>query len=161
MFFSCRAVCYCLRLKLVANKESDVKEQETRNQFVQFRAKGWSYDRISQELKVSKQTLINWSKQLSLEIANLKAIELETLQEKYFALREKRIQIFGETLKNIREELDKRELKDVPTEKLFYLLLKYSEALKGESLETVFSVEEDSAMETLLGDFKRVATWKG
>jgi transposase len=92
-----------------------MKDQDTKNRFVELRAKGWSYDRITQELKVSKQTLINWSRALSFEIANLKAIELETLQEKYFALREKRIELFGETLRSIREELEKRDLKDTPT----------------------------------------------
>jgi transcriptional regulator len=138
-----------------------MKDQETKNRFVELRAKGWSYDRIAQELKTTKQTLISWSKELSLIIENLRAIELETIQEKYFAMREKRIEIFGETLKAIRKELDQRDLKDIPTDKLFSLLLKYSEALKGESLETVFSAEEDSSVEALLGDFKRVATWKG
>ena len=61
-----------------------MKEQEIKTGFVELRAKGWSYDRIAQELKVSKQTLIIWSKELACEIANLKAIELETLPGKIF-----------------------------------------------------------------------------
>jgi hypothetical protein len=56
---------------------------------------------------VSKQTLIRWSKELSREIANRRAIEVDELQEKYFAQREKRIELFGETLKSIKLELGK------------------------------------------------------
>lgn len=51
-----------------------MKDQETKERFVELRAKGWSFDRIARELKVSKQTLINWSRELALQIGNLKAI---------------------------------------------------------------------------------------
>lgn len=135
-----------------------MKDDDVKNRFIELRAKNWSYNRIASELKVSKQTLIAWSKDLSHVIANLRAIESEELQEKYFALRQKRIELFGEALKRIHSELAKRDLKDVPTEKLFILLLKYSDAVKSESLETVFSVEQIG--EDILGDFRHVSTWR-
>ena len=61
-----------------------MKDQETKEGFVELRAKGWSFDRIAQELRVSKQTLINWRREFALQISNLKAIELEALREKFF-----------------------------------------------------------------------------
>src|SRR5690242_1527496 len=116
-----------------------MKDTETRTRFVELRAKNLSYNRIAEQLNVSKQTLISWSKELSHDIANRRAIELDELQEKYFGLRERRIELFGEVLKSIKSELEKRDLKDLPTEKLFDLLLRYSDAVKSESRVTTFS----------------------
>jgi len=109
-----------------------MKDQETRGRFIELRAQGLSFDKISKELQVSKQTLIDWSKNLQEEIRNLKAIELEALQEKYFLTQAKRLELFGERLKAIKEELDKRDLNDVPTDKLIELFLKFHRVLKDE-----------------------------
>lgn len=68
-----------------------MKDQETRERFVELRAEGWSFDRIAQELKASKQTLVNWGKELALEISNLKAIELEALREKFYLLKSQKV----------------------------------------------------------------------
>ncbi|MHC4278182.1 MAG: transposase, partial [Planctomycetota bacterium] len=99
-----------------------MKPDETKEQFIELRAKGLSFDKIAKELGVSKQALINWSKELSLEVSNIKAIQLEALQEKYYVLKEKRIELFGEKLKAINDELSKRDLSDIPTERLLDLL---------------------------------------
>jgi orotate phosphoribosyltransferase-like protein len=56
-----------------------MKDLAVKEQFVELRARGWSFDRIAKELKVSKQTLINWSRELVLEISNRRAIERESL----------------------------------------------------------------------------------
>jgi hypothetical protein len=136
-----------------------MKDDDVKNRFVELRAKNWSYKRIADELRVSKQTLINWSRELSHVISNLRVIELEELQDKHYVLREKRIELFGELLKSIKAELDKRDLKDLTTEKLFLLLLRYAEALKAESLVTSFSVEESGGLE-LLGEMTRTSSWR-
>ena len=52
---------------------------ELKSQFVELRAKGWSYVKIARKLKVSKNTLANWGAELEGEIASLKAMELEAL----------------------------------------------------------------------------------
>jgi transcriptional regulator len=44
---------------------------ESKQRFIELRAKGWSFDKIAKELDKAKQTLINWSKELQDEIANL------------------------------------------------------------------------------------------
>jgi transposase len=133
-----------------------MKDQETRERFVELRARGLSFDKISKELKVSKQTLIDWSRGLQEEIGNLKAIELEALQEKYFLTKEKRIELFGEKLRAIKEELDKRDLKDVATDKLIELLLKYHRILKEESIPLELMREEEPGPI----DFTEKRTWQ-
>ena len=134
-----------------------MKDMKTKDRFIELRAKGWSYTRISAELKTSKQTLINWSKEYSLQISNLRAVELEALQEKYFVLKEKRIEVFGEKLKAIKDELEKRDLKDIPTERLFDLLVKYGSTLKQEVVETAFQEE----ISDIFPDWNKVTSWKG
>ncbi len=139
-----------------------MKPDETKEQFIELRAKGLSFDKIAKELGVSKQTLINWSKELSLEVSNIRAIQLEALQEKYYILKEKRIELFGEKLKAINDELSKRDLSDIPTERLLDLLGKYGKLLKEEEVTTVFKKEEKVSMlnDLDLGIRKEVTSWQ-
>lgn len=108
---------------------------ELRLEFVELRAKGWSYRKISSRLKVSKSTLANWSQELEQEISSLKAMELEALYERYYLLKEGRIRLLGAMLKKIRSELASRDFSNVPTDKLLDLLLRYEEAMQAEYTE--------------------------
>ena len=110
-------------------------KQELKSEFIELRAKGWSYIRIANKLKVSKSTLSNWRAELENEIASLKAMELEALYEEYFLVKEGRIKLLGETLKAIQQELSTRKLKDVSTDKLIDLQIKVYEVLKEEYVE--------------------------
>ena len=136
-----------------------MKDQQTKERFMELRAQGWSFARIAKELKVSKQSLISWSRELALQIANLKAIELEALQEKYLLLKRQRMEFFGEKLKAIAEELARRNLKDVPIDKLFDLLAKYESLITKESGDIVFQEEKDS-LATLGANLTEVKSWK-
>jgi hypothetical protein len=109
-----------------------------KERFIELRAQGYSFDKIAKELGRAKQTLIDWSKELQEEIANLKALELEALYEKYYLLKETRLQTFGEMLQKIKKEVDKRNLSDVPTDKLLDLYLKYNSQAKEEIVEPQF-----------------------
>ncbi len=109
-------------------KSLDVKEQ-----FVELRAGGKSYDVIAEALGVSKQTLISWSKDLTEEINNLKAVAIDAIQEKYLANKQARVAMFGVMLKKVREELEKRDLSDIPTNQLAEMLFKFSNNLRQET----------------------------
>ena len=115
----------------------------TKEKFIELRAKGLSFDKIAGELKKSKQTLIDWSRELEEEIANLKAVELEALYEKYFLLKQNRVQTFGEILKRLRAELETRDLTDLPTDKLLELVGKYGTLLKEEFVEPRFQTSSE------------------
>ena len=122
---------------------------QDKERFIELRAKGWSYDKIGKELGKAKQTLIDWSKELQDEIANLKALELEALYEKYYLLKETRLQTFGEMLTKIKTEVERRDLSDVPTDKLLELLLKYNSQVKEEIVEPTFKSSEEITEERL------------
>lgn len=116
---------------------------EEKERFIELRAKGWSFDKIAKEIGKAKQTLINWSKELEDEIANLKALELEALYEKHYLLKENRIETFGVLLKKLKDEVMSRDLSDVPTDKLLDLLLKYENQLKDEIITPIYKTSEE------------------
>jgi len=116
---------------------------ETKERFIELRAKGWSFDKIAKELGKAKQTLIDWSKELQDEIANRKALELEALYESYYLLKENRLQTFGVMLTKIKEEIERRDLSDVPTDKLLELLLKYENQVKDEVIEPTYKSSQE------------------
>lgn len=118
-----------------------MKDTQKKEQFIELRAKNWSYDRISKKLKVSKPVLIKWGKEFQIEINNLKAIELEALQEQYYINKAGRIESLGKQWQAILAEIKKRDLTDLSTERLFELLLKYSTALGQEIGPLTFKEE--------------------
>jgi len=116
---------------------------ETKERFIELRAKGWSFDRIAKELGRAKQTLIDWSKELQEEIANRKALELEALYETYYLQRESRLQMFGVMLTKIKKEVESRDLSDVPTDKLLELFLKYNNQIREEIVEPIYKSSQE------------------
>lgn len=116
---------------------------ETKERFIELRAKGWSFDKIAKEIGKAKQTLINWNKELEDEIANRKALELEALYEKHYLLKENRIETFGAMLTKIKKEVESRDLSDVPTDKLLDLFLKYNSQIKEEIVEPIYKSSQE------------------
>ncbi len=114
---------------------SDQGKQELKTQFVELRARGLSYAKIAQKLKVAKATLTNWSQEFEAEIASLKAMELEALYESYQLLKEGRIKLLGDQLKAIQDEISKRDFKEVGLDKLLDYQLRFLEAVKKEYVE--------------------------
>ena len=94
---------------------------QIQQRFVHLRSQGWSFARIAEDIKVSRPTLINWSRKFQFEIQNLRAIELEALQEQLIATREVRARALGDQLRQVEQELKKRDLTELPTGRLFSL----------------------------------------
>lgn len=112
-------------------------------QFIQLRAEGHSFNTIAKKLKKAKGTLLEWNKELAEEIANCKALYLETLYEKYFLLKENHLQLFGDILLRLQNELSKRNFESLSTDKLLELLPKYHNFLKEEFIQLKFnSIQE-------------------
>jgi predicted DNA-binding protein YlxM (UPF0122 family) len=124
--------------------------------FIERRAQGYSFDKIAKELKISKVALLEWAKEFEDEITNLKALELEALYEKYYLLKENRINKFGILLNRIWEELETRDLKDIPAEKLLDMFNKFYAVVKEEISELKFKtaseIEEEKNNRELLDE---------
>lgn len=109
-----------------------MKNANDKERFIELRAENRSYADIADILKVSKTTLIAWAKDLEIDIQNARTLRMDELFEKYAVAKAKRVEIFGERLKAILAELDKRNLDEVPTAVLLGLALKYGESLRNE-----------------------------
>lgn len=119
------------------------KDVETKDRFVELRAEGHTLTKIVEELDISYNTAVNWNRAYFEQIKAARAIKLEELQEKYMISKEKKIELLGERLLAVKEELARRDLSDVPTSKLFDMLLKCQAALEKEAVRLVFMTEED------------------
>jgi transcriptional regulator with XRE-family HTH domain len=106
-----------------------MKDFDKRKQFVTLRAKGKSLSTIADEIGVSRQTLAVWQRYHDEEIANLRAMELDSLAEEYAMTEQGRIELIGEELRRVREELKKRDFSEVPTAKLVEMELRLSKEL--------------------------------
>lgn len=127
---------------------------ETKRRFIELRAKGYSFEKIAKELGKAKQTLLDWSRELDQEIAQAKALELDSLYESYSLYKEARLKTLGEILSKLKKEVDNRDLTDLPTDRLLDLFLKYEGVVKESLVEPVFKssreIEEEKEDRLLL-----------
>jgi len=108
------------------------KDNQTKNRFIELRGQGLSFDRIVEEIGVSKGTLLKWEKELKQEISEVRFIELESMIQKYGVLRSERVKSYGEMLEKYRKELSIRDLSDVTTNKLLDMALIVEDRLREE-----------------------------
>jgi hypothetical protein len=130
---------------------------ETQQRFVCLRAESWSFSRIADELKVSKPTLINWSRKFQFEIQNHRAINIEALHEKWLSTREARVAALGQQLQKVEAELAKRDLSSLPTYHLFTLAESLRRQLKRETGPMQFTTPVSEIPENEL--HTRVQDW--
>lgn len=94
-------------------------------QFLEMRMEGKTNDEIAAELGVSRQTLFNWSKDRNvsdlMRFAHM--ARLQSIAKKYQLNREAAVEFHGIFLQKCREELETRNLDDLPTEKLWNLFV--------------------------------------
>lgn len=107
-----------------------MKDIDKKKQFIELRAKNWSFKRISNEIGVSKSTLIKWSKEFKYEVENLYNMELESLYEQYKTSKHQKLEYLGELHEKILLELNRRDLKDIKSDKLLEMLIKTTDKLE-------------------------------
>lgn len=130
---------------------------EVQDQFVELRAKGNSYDRIAKTLGVSKATLIKWSQDLSLEINNERNVAMDAIYEKHKLAKQHQMEMLGIQLGKVREELEKRDLSEVSTDKLVAMQLKLLDAINSNGVNINFTTIVDDWAVSLTKE----ETWNG
>lgn len=134
-------------------------DKDKQNLILSLRAKGYSYARIAQEAKVSKQTAVDLCRMYEERVATLEALELEELYETHRLTSTERIKAHASLLQRIKEEIDRRDLTDIPTDKLLDLYLKEEAALRESMIEPKFrssqEQEESRKDRTLLDSLLR------
>ncbi|MGA3359871.1 MAG: hypothetical protein ABSC87_06660 [Halobacteriota archaeon] len=126
-----------------------MKGAQTKQKFLELRAQGKSLRAIEIEIGINRATLAKWERECVGELKNLKAIERDAMREKYSLTKQAQLDLLGAQFTRLKEELEKRDLSDVPTPKLFELVLKYStrltEDFPAESISTEEELAEDKA----------------
>ena len=125
-------------------------------EFIELRSKGNSFDTIAKRLNISKGTLIKWSRDFNDDVANYAAIEREKLIEAAKLAKRHQIDMLGERLAMIREELSKRDLSDIPTSKLIEIELKIIDTANKIGTDTIMRTNEDSTFVS----FTKEVEWK-
>jgi len=93
---------------------------QTKDQFIELRAKGWSYHRIAEHLDISTSTAHIWATEFSIEIQKLRAIELEAIQERVLASYEQDLTYLADELKRVQQVLRERDYGYVDTQQLYW-----------------------------------------
>ena len=134
-------------------------DDKTVQRFIELRAQGWTYAHLMAELKVSKPTLIAWSRKHQFQIQNLKAIELEALGEKWLASASDRVNALGEQLRRIESELATRQPSALTTPQLFAL----ARHLRRQIEQITGSVNFNTPVSEIPADdyHDQVQVWKG
>jgi len=119
------------------------KTTEQKAKFIELRGRGFSYDKITQEVEVSKSTLVKWSYEYSREIEEAQALEFQSLLAQYSIMRKSRVESLSSLLHACLEELKSREckLESLSTEKLLAMVLQLEKRLQEESKVQVMNTD--------------------
>jgi hypothetical protein len=120
------------------------KSLEEQERFIELRAVGMSFQKISEVLGISKPTLIKWNGELLERVKEAQYLEFERLMEQYGLFRKERFEVYCKALRAALKEFQERaetgELKKVPTDKLFSLLEQLEKRLEKDTSRELLSV---------------------
>ena len=110
-----------------------MNREELKDEFVKLRLCGQTFDAIASKLLVSKQTLINWSKegQVKETITTAKLTKHQSLLKAYELDRQAKIEYYAELAQKVKKELLNRDLTPLTTDRLFKLMIDCEERLKN------------------------------
>lgn len=121
--------------------------ESIRLRVIELRADGVSYSKIAEQLSIAKQTAVDIAKEKIDEIGTLRAIEMEATFKAQQVNRDGRIAQLSTLHNRLREEIERRDLSQLPTKDLVALYLKTSDTLKGEvytpTIKSTQEQEED------------------
>lgn len=113
-----------------------MKSDATKQKFIQLRAEGLSYAKISEQLHLSKSTCSSWENKFADEIATLKKDRLQELYDEYGMEKEARIKALGKVLNKIDDAIDDADFSAMTPAQLLDARLKYQKALSNEYVST-------------------------
>lgn len=117
---------------------------DQRMAFVMQRAQGKSFDKIADDLGITKQTLIKWQGELFAQIREQEFYEIQLITEAYAVTRRQRFDATAKTLGAVLAELARRvdtdQLAEMPTDKLVNLALILEKRLMQDTGRELVSV---------------------
>lgn len=118
---------------------------QTKLQIIELRAEGLPYAKIAEEVKVSKQTAVDVVGESRDLIATLQAIQMEALFEAQRVNLRGRVEQLSALQRRLLEEIERRDLSDLSTDKLITLYLNTTKNLKEEVFTTKMETTTEQA----------------
>ena len=123
--------------------------------FVTKRAQNMSFDKIAQELGISKNTLLKLQGELYSQIKEQEFYEVQELTEQFKVTRRDRFEVTARLLGAVRDELARRadteQLTDLPLDKLVNLALILEKRLSQDTGRELVSIRTGDMFEQLEG----------
>jgi len=134
-------------------------DEQTGQRFIELRSQGWPFARIATELKVSKPTLINWSRKHQFQIQNLRAVELEAVADQWLSSVSDRLNSLGRQLHKVEAELATRDIKALSTPQLYAI----ARNLRRQIQQTAGPVQFTSPVRDIPDEeyHDQIQDWKG
>ena len=117
------------------------KWDEYGEKFLELRAKGVSYAKISDEIPVSVTTLKKWSQDWRDKIRELSRARIEAFVEEQLVALEHRLQLRAEQIMRMRDALDGQDLSKLAPETLLQIYLRYVDAAGKDAAPQKVEVE--------------------
>ena len=126
-----------------------MKTVDEKKKFIELKAKGLSLSKISNELNISKPTLVKWSQEYNKEIRNLLYLQFESIITECQLEQSARIESMAKILRKALDELNSRSFADLNIKDLISIIEQTSEKLRKELLPVQYILDEtiDSSSE--------------
>lgn len=128
-----------------------MKSLTQKEQMIELRAQGFSFADIATKLDISKQTALNWAKELGIEIKNAQTVVKESFMEKLKLGRDFKLRLYKDVLERLEAEFKTRSFEDLSTQELLNEILRIEKILSDETSIKIFNKE--NAFAKSLPDF--------
>lgn len=132
-----------------------MSKEELKDKFLEMRINGETFEFIAKKLSVSKQTLINWSKEdiviETIDVARL--IKHQKILQTYGQQRDAKIEYYSHLLKKLKDELLERNFSNLQAEKLLLVILNCENELRKLTVVQMFGGDDIIKWETTQPSF--------
>lgn len=105
---------------------------EQQERFIELRAQGMSYEKIAEQLEISKTTALKLGHDFEQEVKRLQFMHLEAMAEQYKLVKTARIAGIAKLLEQVDTALQSADFEKMAPEKLVLLKLKLQDRLLQE-----------------------------
>lgn len=122
-----------------------MKAEIKKQQFITMRIEGQSFEAIAKSLSISKSHLVEWNKEAGTRTAINEglAIRLNDTVRTLEMGKQARLSAMLKTYKKVIEEIEKRDLSDVSTEKLIQLSVLLNQKINDQNISVEIGVNEE------------------
>lgn len=129
--------------RLPQKRMTMAKTTEIKLRVIELRAEGLSYAKIAEACNIAKQTAVDIVNENIDDVNNLQAFQVEALFKEKQIDAEGRIEQLTALQARLKEEIEKRDLSDIPTDKLITLYAKLTEQIRSETWTPKFESTEE------------------